>query len=90
MEAGDVLGLLEMEEAFRPVIKKAISTIKEYGPEIYDVAEKIVLATAELRIKQIQKYEEGGFSREDAINMTMDEWYAMARMARNMSGNKKQ
>lgn len=85
-----VLELVSQAEAFRPVVQEAIKAVKSYGPEIYDFAEGITLGSCELRAKAVRKYEELGFTRQEAILLTIDQSVAMREAIRSSQANSKQ
>lgn len=70
---------------FRPIFN---ATIDAASPIIYQFVERTAFAIAEVKMKTIEKYESAGFSRDDAINLVMNEWYAMARSLRNVGNTR--
>jgi len=72
----------ENAEEWRPVVGKMIGILNSYGPELRSVVRSILMATVELKIEMVRKYEAAGFTTEQAIMMTMDEWFSVARNAR--------
>lgn len=89
MDAKLIAALMEQEAEIRPVIKKGLEIIKSYGPDLKDLFGGVTEAMADLRINVIRKYEAAGFTREEAILLTMDEWFAMARVSRSMNTKNK-
>jgi len=83
MEAKDLLGILELEPVFRPVVKKAVEILKTYGPDIHDLVRSMEMGITEIKIDQVKKIEAAGFSRDDALLLVQDEWFAIARALRN-------
>ena len=88
MDIKEILELMEAEAEFRPIIKKGLEIVKSYGPDLKDLFRGIILGSAELKITAILLYEATGFTREEAIFLVMDEWFAIARNAR-IGGKKK-
>lgn len=85
----EILEMMEAEAEFRPVIKKGLEIIKSYGPDLKDLFRGIILGTVDLKIEAIAKCESAGFTREEAIFLVMDEWFAVARNAKISKSAKK-
>jgi len=65
-------------EDFRPEVKQIVSAVKSFGPELYSLCEGIVLSSVDLKAACIKRYiEEHGFTRQEAILMTLDSWQQM-------------
>ncbi len=79
--------LLTFDEAeeYRPIVARVFKLLKSYGPGISDLLDGIFDYSIKRRIRSVNILESNGFSRDDAINLVMDEWYAMARNARQQS-----
>ena len=45
------------------------------GPELRNLLESIADGWVDIRIRAVERFEKAGFSREEAIFMTMDEWW---------------
>ena len=82
MDTKDILEMMEMEAEFRPLIKRGLEILGSYGPDLRELARGIILGTVDLKMEAIQKYEAAGFTREDAMFLVMDEWFAIARYAK--------
>ena len=78
-ELQELLELFSVLDDVKPAIKAAIKSIQAYGPEIKEFLNGIQLGIVDMRINAIRKYEAEGFTREEAIFMTMDEWFAYRR-----------
>jgi hypothetical protein len=85
----EVAELLEDVESFRPTIKLIIDAVKSYGPELAELPERFCVWVVKRRIQNIKMYEEAGFSKKDAITMTLDDVFAVRRIFRDMAINKK-
>jgi hypothetical protein len=85
----EILGaLLDSSELYRPIVQKAAAAIKSYGPEIKDLFSGIALGLADIKIETIKKYEDAGFTRDEAISLVQDEWYAIGRAIRHNNAKK--
>jgi hypothetical protein len=81
-----VLGLMEHEEELRPIIEKAASVLESYGPLLKKLLSEVIMASVDMRAEAVARLEAKGFSREEAIYMTMDQWWGMRQ---SLSGQKK-
>ncbi len=89
MEAKEILELMELEAEFRPVFKRGLEIIRSYGPDLNELVLNMSIAIAENKMAVIGKYEAAGFSREEAIMLVQDEWFAIARGAKAIGNGKK-
>ncbi len=69
--------LLQTAEELRPVISSAITALNSYGPELNDLLLKMAIGTANIRMTTIKHYESNGFTKEEAMLMTLDSKVAM-------------
>lgn len=69
----------EYSEELRPVIKKGFEILKSYGPEIYDLTYNMAINSAKIRADVVKVFEKEGFTREEAIFLTMDEWWGIKK-----------
>jgi hypothetical protein len=83
----EILEAMEAEAEFRLVIKRGLEIVKSYGPDLKELVRGVASGMADIKIEMIHKYEANGFTREEAIFLVMDEWFAIARNAR--TGGKK-
>lgn len=86
----DLQGLIEIlseAENFRPIVKAVLDTVKSYGAEIEELPKKFSQWLVKNRIESVAAYEEAGFSREDAITMTLDDVWAFRRMGSKIKTN---
>jgi len=80
--------LLSDAETFRPLVKSVLDTIESFGPELKQLPERAMDWAVKHRIKTIGIYEKAGFSREDAITMTLDDVWAFKRMVQKVNTKK--
>lgn len=72
--------LLELAEAmkeideYRLVAGTIIDKALECGPELRRVLSAFVIGMTDLKIEAIRHYEDNGFTREQAMLLTMDSW----------------
>ena len=78
----DIMAIINSAEEFRPIVQQVIKTVLSIGPEIQPVLEGMRSFLVQSRIKSIAEYERAGFTREDAITMTLDEAFAIRRVVR--------
>jgi len=64
--------LVDNQEEIKPLIQKGISLLKSYAPELKEVLDSVIDYTIERRIKSVHLFEKAGFTREEAIILSMD------------------
>lgn len=84
----EFIGLLQTAETFRPVVRLFLDTLKSYSEEIKEIPEAFSRWLVKNRIDSIKQYEAAGFSRNDAVLMTLDDIYGL-RKANEILNNKK-
>jgi hypothetical protein len=84
----EVKEVLEMEAELRPLIKRGFEIIESYGPECQELLNGVALGITNTKIRQIEHLISSGFTREEAILLTMDMWFAIARGAQMSKGGK--
>jgi len=89
MELKEVLEIMEAEAELRPIIKKGLEIIKSYGPDLKNLLQGIIFGSVDLKMAAIARYEANGFTREEAMFLVMDEWFAIARNAKTINSGKK-
>ncbi|RPH75908.1 hypothetical protein EHM76_00540 [bacterium] len=70
---------MKAEDMKAEEIAQIFAILKGYGPDLKELLLGMSLAIAENKRSVIATYQEKGFSREDAIMLVQDEWYALAR-----------
>ena len=78
-----IFDILNDAESYRPVVLQCVDILNSYGPIFKQIGMDIALGVTDIKIATIAKYEAHGFTREQAIDLCMDEWYAFAKAARN-------
>ena len=76
--------ILSQAEAFRPLVKAALGAVKSYGPEIEEIPKKFSKWLVKNRIEAVKMYEDAGFTREDAITMTLDDVWAVRKVGQSL------
>ena len=72
-----------------PAISEAMSALRDYGPEVFALAEAATAATVDIKAGMIKRYvEKHGFTKQEAIILTLDSWAVISDTLR-ASGNKK-
>jgi len=82
-----ILVILDMVGEFKPIVTKSIKILKSYGPEVKELMTDMVMATVDMKIAIIKKYKAEGFTKQEAIDLCMDQWYQIAKAARNIKPN---
>lgn len=78
-EVQELVEILQEAETFRPLVRLAIDFVKGFGPELKEIPEAFCEWMVGNRIKHVEMYEKAGFSRDDAITMTLDDVFAARR-----------
>lgn len=71
-------------ENLKPLLKLVLETIEYFGPEFATIPDDIIDWIVARRIKTIALYEESGFTREEAILMTLDGKVALQTYISNL------
>jgi len=81
--------LTDNVEEFREPIGKAAAAVRSFGPEVYGLCEAVVLGAADLKAAAVKRYvETHGFTREEAILLTLDQWQQMKESIKTLKGKK--
>lgn len=78
-ELQELVEILSEAESFRPIVRQAVDFVKAFCPEIREIPEAFCEWLVKNRIKHVEMYEKAGFSRDDAITMTLDDVFAARR-----------
>lgn len=74
----EILGLIQNAEMYRPVVQGVLNAAKSYGPELKDLLSTINNGLVDLRIEAIARYQAAGFTREEAILMSINTSHALS------------
>jgi len=75
-----LLEIAQSAEEFKPAVSQTIKAVQSYGPEIYGFMERFCQSNVDLKAMCVKRYiEQHGFTREEAILMTLDQWSAFAK-----------
>lgn len=77
--------LLTDTEAMEGVIGILVKSLKIASNELREPVEEFLEWTKEMQIKAVEKYEDAGFCRNDAITMTLDEKFVLVRLMGKLS-----
>ena len=83
-----IIELLNQAEDFRPIVKLAVKTLNDYAEDVKEIPENLSCWLVERRIQTVKQYEAAGFSRADAITMTLDDVFAVRRLNQGFIGLK--
>lgn len=89
-ELSEILEIIGQAEAFRPIVKQVLDTLKSFSGELREIPEAVGKWLVNNRINSIRQYEEAGFDRDDAIVMTLDDVFAVRKILdkHNKNNNK--
>jgi len=80
-DISELLEIVGQAEDFRPLVKQVLEVLKSYSDELREIPDAICKWIVERRIASIEQYENAGFYRDDALLMTLDDIYAIRKMA---------
>ena len=86
MNPKEILALAMQAEELRPMVEEVLKALKSYGPELKGLFSDLNDGLTDLKIATIKRYQDAGFTREEAILLTCDQW---AQLVKNMNSNKK-
>lgn len=82
-----IVQLADNAEAVKPLAHKIVNGLKSFGPEISDILDSIGNYLIDRRAADVKRLEQvHGFSRTDAVTMTLD---VHGRIARVLETSKK-
>ena len=87
-ELDSALALLNDYENIKPLVKKGIEVVEELCKEFKDPINKLSDFFVHRRIRSVELYAKAGFSRKDAILMTMDDMNGLKKLTENMDKKK--
>ena len=87
-DLAELLDILNKADEFRPIVKKILDVLKSYGPEISEIPDALANWFVKNRIAAVKKYEDVGFSRDEAISMTLDDASAIRRIMERKQASK--
>ncbi|MFA6711682.1 MAG: hypothetical protein WCS33_03115 [Candidatus Caldatribacteriota bacterium] len=87
MNKEEIIGFInyihENKEEVKPAIKAMVDVILEFGPEFKEIIEEINNYTISLTTRTIQRFEMEGFSREEAILLTLNKQLSVGEAFNN-------
>ena len=81
----EIMAVIEQAEEFRPFIKSIVETVLSFGPELKPITESFCKYIVQKRIASIKAYCDAGFTKDDAITMTLDDVFAVRRISQNIN-----
>ncbi len=83
-----IKAFIDMGKELRPTVKEAVKMIKSYGPELGEVFGDVTNWMVKKKIDHVKMFEAAGFTREESIYMTMDEWWGIHKKLQNTQKKK--
>ena len=87
-DLSEIREYLELGKLFKPIISDSIDVIQEYGPEIRKLFSGIVDGIVDMKIQAIKRYDSNGFSRTEAILLTIDSFSALSKLTDGLKDKK--
>ena len=81
-----IMQIVAAADEFKPVVEQGSKALQSYGPDIYALFHRIAIGMADIKADTIVHLEGRGFTREEAILLTVDQW---ADVKKNLAQNKK-
>jgi hypothetical protein len=83
-----IMALLEHAEEFRPIAEKIVDAVEMYSEEIGDLFDLIVTGIANKKITMFNTFLENEFSREEALQLTINTYNDMIIASQNFNANR--
>jgi len=71
-DIGEILEIVNMAKAFKPVIDESLSVLKEYVPCMKEIYGGFLDYGIETKDYAIKEYRERGYTKEEAILLVLD------------------
>ena len=81
----NVLTLLNDYQSAKPLIKKGVEVIEELCKEFEDPINKLSDFFVYRRIRSVKLYAKAGFSKKDAILMTLDDMNGLKKLTESVN-----
>lgn len=85
----EYIELLESVEEVKPLIAPLVETVKSFSSELAPLLDGISDYMVDKKIANIKRFEADGFTREEALLLTMDMQTSILKSLRSMSSNQK-
>jgi len=83
MKPEEIISLLSQAEEFKPVVKKLIDTCESYKEQVSDFVDMVMYGIAQKKIDIFNYFIENGFSREEALQLTLQTTSFLNHIANN-------
>lgn len=88
MDLSTIFATLDEVESLRPAVIRGVDILNSYGPIVKQVMLDSSIAVADVKCATIKHLISKGFTRQEAIDLCMDEWYAFVRAGRSLNSTK--
>ena len=75
----DIKDIMEINDEIKPIFGEIVKAVMEYGHDLKPIVEATEEYLTQARIKKVRTYVGEGFSREEAILMTIDDSVALVQ-----------
>jgi hypothetical protein len=89
MNTGEILEIVTALDEFTKVIKTVRPTIIDFGNEIKPIIESFSNTLVDFNVNAITRYREHGFTKEEAILLTLNTKFSIMEAFKNMDNTKK-
>ena len=84
-ELDSALALLNDYENIKPLVKKGVEIVEEFCQEFKDPINKLSDFFVYRRIRSVKLYAKAGFSKKDAILMTLDDMNGLKKLTESVN-----
>lgn len=88
-EVMEVIELLKDASEYKPLVKIFIDVIESYGSEIRRLPDAFIAYSNEKTVESFQYFLNEGFSREEAMLLTIDAKASLQKIFKDIDKNKK-
>lgn len=88
MEVSEMIQIAQEVAVFKPVVAKVLEGVKEYKEEYRQIADFILTETVSARSKLFKGFLAEGFSREEAMTLTIATVQEMAKAVNSVKKSK--
>lgn len=84
----ELLNYVSLADDFKPVFKEILKILESYGSELNVVIKNISKTLADNKIEIIRYYQDAGFTKEEAILLTINSGHALTKTLSNININR--
>ena len=78
-----IMSMVEMSENFKPVVSSVVDTIQEHSKILKPLIDSLIDYTIESKIKTIEAFQNAGFTKQEAILLSIDQSATLSKALTN-------